>query len=218
MDKVRITLFSDLLCVWAYIAHRRIEELSRQFGDDIEIEHRFCSVFGDTASKIGAGWAKRGGHEGFNRHLKEVAAQFPEVDIHPDLWLQIRPASSFGGQAFLKAVAIADPAKFDDANWALRHAFFAECRDIGSWQVQGDVARVLDIDIDAVTEAFESGAAFAMLAADYQEAERLRIEGSPSFVLNEGRQKLYGNIGYRVLEANVRELLRSPMAGEASWC
>ena len=27
---------------------------------------------------------------------------------------------------------------------------------------------------------------------DYQDAERMRIEGSPSFVLNEGRQKLYG--------------------------
>jgi predicted DsbA family dithiol-disulfide isomerase len=218
MEKVRITCFSDLLCIWAYIAQRRIDELSRQFGDDIEIENRFCSVFGDTASKIQSGWARRGGHEGFNRHLKEVAAEFPEVDIHPDLWLKVRPASSLGGHAFLKAVMIADPAKFADANWALRHAFFGECRDIGSWRVQCEVAEALDIDIDAVAAAFQSGEAFAMLAADYQAAERLHIEGSPSFVLNEGRQKLYGNVGYRVLEANVRELLRSPMAGEASWC
>jgi hypothetical protein len=44
------------------------------------------------------------------------------------------------------------------------------------------------------------------------------IEGSPSFVLNEGRQKLYGNIGFRLIEAKIQELLRSPRADEASWC
>jgi hypothetical protein len=35
--------------------------------------------------------------------------------------------------------------------------------------------------------------------------------------MNDGRQKLFGNVGYRLLEANVQELLRTP-AGEASWC
>jgi predicted DsbA family dithiol-disulfide isomerase len=44
------------------------------------------------------------------------------------------------------------------------------------------------------------------------------VEGSPTFVLNEGRQVLFGNVGYRVLEANIRELIREPAAGAASWC
>jgi predicted DsbA family dithiol-disulfide isomerase len=65
---------------------------------------------------------------------------------------------------------------------------------------------------------FNSGVAFAALAADYQDRDRLRIEGSPTFVLNQGRQKLYGNLGYRVIEVNIRELLREPRAGEMSWC
>ena len=46
----------------------------------------------------------------------------------------------------------------------------------------------------------------------------MRIEGSPSFVLNEGRQKLYGNIGFRLIEDNIHELLLAPRADEASWC
>ncbi len=37
-------------------------------------------------------------------------------------------------------------------------------------------------------------------------------------MLNQGHQKLYGNLGYRVIEANIRELLREPGAGEMSWC
>ena len=46
----------------------------------------------------------------------------------------------------------------------------------------------------------------------------MNIQGSPSFVLNEGRQKLYGNVGYRILEANIHELLRAQPADQASWC
>ena len=45
-----------------------------------------------------------------------------------------------------------------------------------------------------------------------------RGEGWPTSVLKEGRQVLFGNVGDRVLEANIRELLREPAARAASWC
>jgi predicted DsbA family dithiol-disulfide isomerase len=51
----------------------------------------------------------------------------------------------------------------------------------------------LGADIGAIEECIHSGAPFAALAADYQDADKMRIEGSPSLVLNEGRQKLYGS-------------------------
>jgi protein-disulfide isomerase len=54
--------------------------------------------------------------------------------------------------------------------------------------------------------------------SDYQEAQALGVKGSPSLVLNEGRQTLYGNVGFRVIEASIAELLREPEAGAASWC
>ena len=31
-------------------------------------------------------------------------------------------------------------------------------------------------------------------------------------------QKLYGNVGFRLMEANIQELLRAPGTDEASWC
>ena len=48
--------------------------------------------------------------------------------------------------------------------------------------------------------------------------DKMRIEGSPSLVLNEGRQKLYGNVGFRLIEANVQGLINAPAADDASWC
>ena len=43
------------------------------------------------------------------------------------------------------------------------------------------------------------------------------IQASPTLLLNEGRQRLGGNVGYRIIEANVRELLEGA-PGQASWC
>jgi predicted DsbA family dithiol-disulfide isomerase len=100
----------------------------------------------------------------------------------------------------------------------LRCAFFRDCRDISHWEIQCEIAEGLGANIGAIEELIHSGVAFAGLAADYQDADKMRIEGSPSLVLNEGRQKLYGNVGFRLMDANIQELFRAPRADEASWC
>ena len=38
---VTIDYFSDLLCVWAYLAQIRVDELRRNFGDRVRIRQRF---------------------------------------------------------------------------------------------------------------------------------------------------------------------------------
>jgi len=64
----------------------------------------------------------------------------------------------------------------------------------------------------------ENGAACAALMSDYQDADAMKVSGSPTFLLNEGRQTLYGNVGYHIIEANIQELMREPASGQASWC
>jgi predicted DsbA family dithiol-disulfide isomerase len=100
----------------------------------------------------------------------------------------------------------------------LREAFFAGAADIGRWDVQRDVLRNAGIQLDAAEAAIGDGRAFAALAADLTAAEEQKIEGSPSFVLPDDRQKLYGDVGFRILDTNVRERLRRPEAGEPAWC
>jgi predicted DsbA family dithiol-disulfide isomerase len=110
------------------------------------------------------------------------------------------------------------PSSFDQVMWAFRCAFFRDCRDISRWDIQCEIAEGLGADIGAIEELIHSGDAFARLATDYQDADKMRIEGSPSFVLNEGRQKLYGNVGFRLIAANIQELFRTPSTDDASWC
>jgi predicted DsbA family dithiol-disulfide isomerase len=227
MSAVEIKHFSDILCVWAYISQVRIDAIEQKFGEGVRIEHRFCSVFGNTAGKIDTVWKEKGGYAGFNAHLRQAADKFPHVEVHPDLWLSTRLASSMSPHLFLKAIQLGEcgpatrepqPGLFDRALRAFRHAFFKDCRDIARLDVQHEIAAVLGADVGAIEERIHSGAAFAALGADYQEAERLRIEGSPSLVLNEGRQKLYGNVGFWLIEANVQGLMRTPTSDDASWC
>ena len=231
MSAVKVTYFSDVLCVWAYAAERRVQELASAFGEQISIEARYCSVFPDALAKIEDKWGAQGGFEGFNRHLNDVASRFPHIDVHKRLWLETRPRTSASAHLFLKAIdTIERRQRGEDfetvpylerlstkAAWATRRAFFAAAKDISDWQVHNDIAEELGLDYHAIQESIRTSEAVAQLARDYELSQTLGVEGSPTFIMNNGRQKLFGNIGYRLLEANVQELLRHP-EDEASWC
>jgi predicted DsbA family dithiol-disulfide isomerase len=229
MSTIEITYFSDVLCVWAYVAQARIDAVKEKFGDIVKIKHQFCSVFGHTARKVPSTWGEKDGYGVFNAHLRKIADRFPHLDVHPKIWLTTRPATSASAHLFLKAVqkweheiwtikGHSSESIFDQVTWAFRCGFFRDCRDIACWDIQCEIAENVGVDITTIEKSIHNGTAFASLAADYQDADKMRIEGSPSFVLNEGRQKLYGNVGFRLMEANIQELLRAPRSDEASWC
>ena len=209
---------------WAYFAQPRVDAVKAQFGDQVHFEVRFCSVFGDSARKIANAWGEKGLYEGFNAHLRHSAEAFPEATLNPDVWRSGRPASSASPHLFLKAAQLAEVQEgwaqgtADQLIHATRTAFFVEARDIADWNVQRDVAHRIGIEMAPLELLIQNGAAFAALSSDYQDAQSMGIQGSPSFVLNEGRQKLYGNVGFKIIEANIQELLREPNPDHASWC
>ena len=230
MTVAQISYFSDVLCIWAYAAQARIDAVKEKFGDTVRLDYRFCSVFGDTARKITSTWKDKGEYAGFNAHLRTVARQFPHIEVHPDIWLKTRSPTSASAHLFMTAVQQWQQERnregqsgsaasiFEKVMWAFRCAFFRDCRDIARWDVQCELAEALGVDIGAIEKSIHEGTAFARLAADYQDADKMHIEGSPSLVLNEGRQKLYGDVGFRIIESNIQELLRAPAGDQASWC
>ncbi len=230
MTPVRLLYFSDILCVWAYIAQRRIDQLCETFGDRIRIEPHVCSVFPDVRTKIARQWGDRGGQQGYGAHVQKVLGEFPHVDIHPDTWVRTLPETSTGAHMFLKAVELIETAKPGDedtpyqsrpstkAAQALRHAFFAEGRDISNWDLHAEIADKIGVPRQEIDAEIRSSRALAALEADHALCQHHGIGGSPTVVLNEGRQRLFGNVGYRLIEANVHEVLEGAHPDEASWC
>jgi predicted DsbA family dithiol-disulfide isomerase len=229
MPTAQIDHFSDILCVWAYASQSNFDRLTAEFGDRITINIHYCSVFPDTWTKIASQWAERGGFDGYANHVQGIAAKFENLPVHRDAWSKTRPRSSASPHLFIKAVELIEQEGFTSQAHAaerpsilvareLRSAFFTRAEDVSDWDVQREIAGLLHVDFDQIQNKFKTGEAIAKLTQDYDLAQQRRIEGSPTYVINEGRQKLFGNVSYGVIAANVNEMLTSQGADAASLC
>lgn len=229
---IHISYVSDVLCVWAYVAEARLEQLRKEFGDSIELEYRFVPIFGATRYRIAEGWKDRGGYPGFGAHVRQVAEGFPHVSVNPGIWDSVAPTTSSAAHEMLCAARLLQEegilsrarradlggrSILEEAVWRVRTAFFEQARDISSRSVLLSVADEVGLPIPELEAKLSSGEGMSELCRDVELRDQQKIEGSPTYYLNQGRQKLYGNIGYRVVSANLRELLEQP-EHQASWC
>jgi predicted DsbA family dithiol-disulfide isomerase len=229
---VHIAHFSDILCVWAYVSQIRLDELKAKLGERIYISYHFMNTFGCTEKRIGEGWHDRGGYAGFCDHVLQVCKAFPHVEISPDVWKVCTPSSSAMSHLFLKSIQLLEGKNlisaesipeynnrslFEEIIWQMRLSFFKEARDISQLSVLMGIVEQFEIPPAAIEEQLSNGKAMAALCRDIELKDTHKLEGSPTYLLNDGRQKLYGNVGYRIIEANVMELLEKP-EGQASWC
>jgi predicted DsbA family dithiol-disulfide isomerase len=218
---IRIQHFSDILCVWAYASEVRVDELAANFQGELRFEFRYFPVFGHVPAKMERQWADRGGLQGYADHVREVAAKFDHLELHPDAWEHVTPVSSLPAHLLLAAARVLDrdagTHKLDALARNLRKAFFTEARDISQRGELLLIAEQSGLAVAEVEHICDSGVAFAELHADISLAQEKHVTASPTLLFNEDRQRLTGNVGYRVMEANVRELLRNP-ADQQSWC
>ncbi len=233
MQTVMVDIFSDVLCIWAYGAQARFDELKKQFGEQIRFRYFFIPLFAATQQKIGEGWKDRGGFEGFNAHLQEVGADWEHIVVHPEIWLENRPASSGNAHLYIKAVQLLEASgdiaekpqgkahthtPFENFVWRVRCQFFEYNRNIAHFAQLDEIAEGLDLPVKRIRSLIEEGEVSAALHLDVEARDRYLVPGSPTLVFNEGRQRLYGNVGYRIIEANIQELLENHYGGAAVWC
>jgi protein-disulfide isomerase-like protein with CxxC motif len=189
-------------------------------------------IFGATRHRIAEGRKDRGGYAGFGEHVRKVAEDFPHVSVHDGVWSDVVPTTSSAAHEMLCATrllvneGIVDATRrddldgrtlFEEATWQIRSAFFEHARDVSNRDVLLDVLDQTGVPTDAIEAKLKSGEAMAEVCRDIELRDENKIEGSPTYYLNQGRQKLYGNVGYRVVSANLRELLEQP-GHQASWC
>lgn len=230
--QLRIHYFTDVLCAWAYIAQVRLDELIKHYSSEIDISYHFMPIFACTEHRVGEGWKDKGGYQAFGQHTHKVCAAYPYLNVHKDVWCVNAPKTSATSHLFFKAIqclvdkgVISHEAHagsqqrtlFEGFVWQVRLAFFEDARDISNMGVLMDIAKSMNLPTTEIEGVLSDGTALAALFRDIELRDEFRVEGSPTYILNEGRQKLYGNVGYRIIEANLNEILKQPKI-EASWC
>lgn len=221
--KIQISHFSDILCIWAYVSQIRMQELALEFPDQAQVDFHFFPVFGDVPGKIAKQWSKRGGLAGYSEHVKNVAAQFEHIKLHSEVWTKAPPKSSMPAHLYLSAIAELENRESVGAgasqNFAasLRRAFFVDAKDISNQEELRNLCEELKLPPADIETLINDASAYARISRDMNLAKELNIKASPTIIFNEDRQRLTGNVGYKIIKANIKELLDQSLDA-SSWC
>lgn len=215
--------WSDPLCIWAYVAQPRLDRVLAHHGDSLDVRYHIVPVFGSLPWRFREGPWSAGGVAGRVAATARVAAQFGHDGITGAVWRDDCPASSWAPGIAIKSVfaleARGDAPEGSGAayQWALRRAFFEDNRNVARRSVQFEVAEALSVSRSAIEALRDDGTGLALLWEDDQRRTETRIQGSPTYVFDGGRARLYGNFKERVLRSTIDELL-DDLAGGASAC
>lgn len=201
---IKIEYFTDVLCVWAWVSQQRIERLDKIYGEQISLQFRYLDVFGDTQQKMQTQWADRGLYKGFAEHVKSSASCEPGAVINPKIWHEVQPTTSTNAHLMLKAIELAYHAeKSSEMAAVIRRAFYVDALDISQLPILMQLVSEQGLETTLIQNLMENGKAIAALMTDYQYAKQQSLKGSPTYIIDNGRQVLFGNVSDKVLHANI---------------
>ncbi len=176
-----ITVYSDIACPWAHVAvhrlHRAIDE--RGMEHEIQIDHRAFPlevVNGRPTPK-----------DVLDAELPACAELAPDAgwSFDPEPWTY--PVSTMPALEAVQAAKEQGAHASARLDRALRVAMFRYWRCLAVLAVVEEVAATVDgIDVDRLRSTIRSGSARSDLWHHVDEADELRIPGSPTFVLSDG--------------------------------
>jgi len=173
-NPVQFIAYSDYLCPWCWNASRRLERLADEYEGRIEIEWR--SYLLRPEEKVGRDLDR------FRKYTESWMRPGAESDAGPfRVWSSDEgpPTHSVPPHRVAKAAARVSPAAFSMMHIRLMTAYFAENRDISSF----DVLRELWDGEGLPAEAFElanSDEIESLIFREFEEARRLGATGVPA--------------------------------------
>ncbi len=215
--RLKFSYWSDPLCIWALVAQKKLDRVLGELGEQIQVDYRIVPVFGSVPSRFSHGpWSKEG-VPGRVLATRTIAEQGGRTDVTGECWRLAMPATSWAPAAAIKAVFALEGSHGEDAGpryqRALRERFFVGEANIALRSVQLEVAESLGLPRAQIESRLDDGSALAAVWDDHAERERLRIQGSPTYVFDGGRAMLYGNFDYGILRSTVEELVRGAKPG-----
>lgn len=217
--RIEFGYWSDPLCIWAFVAQDKLERILGDFGAHLAVDYHVIPVFGSIPARFASGPWRAEGVAGRVAATRRIAVQHGRPDVSGRCWEGDCPASSWAPGAAIKAVFAAEhaglcaPGSGARFQVRLRERFFVDELNIARRAVQLGVAEELGIARAPLEERLDDGSALALLWDDFAEKERLRLQGSPTFVFDGGRAMLYGNFAHGVLQSTVEELIRGAEPG-----
>jgi predicted DsbA family dithiol-disulfide isomerase len=179
---IHIAMYADLSCPFAYLVHHRWRRLRETYRDRVVIVHKSLAL----------------------EYVNNEPTPKPALDIEepllfgPDRDVPYQPWHALGSEwpvtiwpAF-EAVKCAERQGLtaaDDLAWAIRTAFFVDSRCISMRHVLIDLAQAAGLDQERFTADFDSGQTKPLVIEEARNGwEKLKVPGSPTFVLPSGEQ------------------------------
>lgn len=221
--KLSFSHWTDPLCIWAFVAQDQLDRLVTEYGARLAIDYRVVPVFGSIPWRFKSGPWATGGVEGRVHATEKIARTHGHPEVSGACWQNDCPESSWSPGAAIKAVTALEqagqvpPGTAGRYQQTLRRFFFVDCKNVARRAVQLEAAEATGIAPAQLEARLDDGSALALLWEDYAEKERLKLQGSPTYVFDNGRAMLYGNFSFGVLHATVEELLRG-LGPEGSAC
>jgi predicted DsbA family dithiol-disulfide isomerase len=186
MDPVRFIAYSDYLCPWCWNASRRITRLADEYEGRIEVEWR--SYLLRPVPKTGRDL------ERFRKYTESWMRPGAEVDAGAfRVWASDEgpPSHSVPPHRVAKAAARVSPEAFRGMHDRLMTAYFAENRDISSFEVLRSLwdAEGLPDDCFDVAHSDEIGDA---ILREFEEARELGATGVPAMRRSDNEAVIVG--------------------------
>lgn len=218
-EPLHLGYWSDPFCIWAYAAQPRLERILKEHGDQLDVGYHIVPVFGSIPERFREGsWAAKG-PSGRAEACRCIAREHRSVEITGEVWLSDPPSSSWAAGAAAKAVCELEargevpPGTGGRYIQTLRDRFFEDNRNTARRSEQLAIAEELEIPSAALRALLDDGTGLALLWEDHSERERLRLQGSPTYVFDGGRAQLYGNFNDAILTATVDGLTKGLSLG-----
>lgn len=209
-NKMKVEIWSDIMCPWCYIGKRRFESAMEQFSDAGSVEIEWHSFQLDPTIESGHGdnlytyLSKRKGipYEQAEQMNNQVTALAADLGLTYNLE-QAVVANSFDAH---RLIQLAKQHQLGDAaEERLFKAYFTESKDFSDADTLVALGKEIGLKEDVLKELV-SGQAFATdVRRDIQEADALGIRGVPFFVFD----RKYGVSGAQAAETFLEVLNKS---------
>ncbi len=179
---IPIAMYADLACPYAYVSAYRLRKLRDEYRGTIVIEHKSLSLEyvnrEPTPKPL------------LERELPYLVREEPGIPYQS--WQREDsewPVTMWPAFEAVKCAERQSLALADDLDWAIRVAFFAESRCISLRHVLLELAQQVGLDEKRLADDFDRGVTKYQVLQEAQEGwERLRVDGSPTFVLPSGKR------------------------------